>query len=138
MSNLSTTAANVLASSARVPQTGTAGATILAGQWLYKDAADGDKLKLADANGSAATAAVAGVALHGAYAGNPVLYTAFDPVFTPGGTMTVGQRYFLSATPGAACPSADLTTADIPVFLFIAITTTTAVLNVTAGTAAIP
>ncbi len=104
MANLSITAANVLSSLGLGLPYGVAGATITAGQVLYLDSVT-NTLKLADANASAATAAAVGIAAHGAYAAQRLSYVAVDSLFTPGGTMTVGQRYFLSATAGAICPS---------------------------------
>ena len=54
---------------------GIAGATITAGQVLYADTADAEKLKIADANSAtAAVRAVKGIALHGASAGQPLAY----------------------------------------------------------------
>lgn len=108
MADLSITAANVLASISASRRTGTAGATITAGAALYRDAADG-LLKLADNNGAtAALAAVEGIALNGASTGQPVAYAAADPDFTPGATLTAGEIYVLSATPGGIAPVADL------------------------------
>jgi hypothetical protein len=72
MADLVITAANVAAGAGSRKNTGTAGATITAGQVVYQDAADG-KYKLADANsGTAAARAPAGIALHGALAGQPL------------------------------------------------------------------
>ena len=56
MAAISITAANVLASGGTKRQVGTAGATITAGQVLYKDATHSNSLKLADADSTAATA----------------------------------------------------------------------------------
>lgn len=93
---------------------GTAGATLAAGQWLYKDATDTDsdgkaKLKLADADSSATTAQVEGMALHGSLSGQPIVYiTGGD--FTMNAALTAAKVYVLSSTAGGKAPVADLTT----------------------------
>ena len=136
--DLSVTAANVLASSSAVKERGVAGATITAGQTLYIDTSDSNKLKLADCD--SATAAVrncAGIALNGAAAGQPVEYVIEDPSFTPGGTLTVGTTYVLSDTAGGIMPHADLESGDYPTVLFIATTTALAVMKMVKGTVAI-
>src|SRR2546430_2343743 len=108
MANLTITPANVLASATALTASGVAGATITAGQTIYKDATDSKKLKLSDANLSAATAAVDGIALNAASSGQPVSYVFQDDAFTPGATLVVGETYVLSGTAGALCPVADL------------------------------
>lgn len=138
MANLAITAANVLASAQALTASGIAGADITQGQPLYKDSADGNRLKPADANASAATAAVEGFALNGASAGQPVKYAYEDPSYTPGGVLTVGETYVLSATPGAVCPIGDLVSGDRPVVCFVATTAALAVLKLVRGTAAKP
>lgn len=138
MADLTITASSVLASASAIVRSGTAGATITAGQPIYIDTADMNKLKLADANASAATAVVAGIALHGASAGQPLKYVVEDASFTPGATLTVGQVYVLSATAGGIAPVADLTTGDRPAVLMVAETSSTAKMKIIAGTAAKP
>ena len=136
MANLAITAANVLASSNALKLQGIAGESITAGQPVYKDAADGNRLKLADANTSAATSAVIGIALHGAAAGQPLTYVYEDSSFTPGGALTVGQTYCVSATAGAIAPIADLGAGDYPAVVFIATSASVAVMKIVRGTAA--
>ncbi len=138
MADLAVTAANVLASSAAVKERGTAGATITAGQVLYIDTADSNKLKLADCD-SATTAVrnVAGIALHGATSGQPIEYVIEDSSFTPGGTLTVGLVYCSSNTAGGIMPSADLSTGEYPTVLFVANTTALATMKMVKGTAAV-
>lgn len=51
---------------------GTSGATITAGMAVYSDLTDSGRYKAADANLSVAAAVVAGIALHGASAGQPL------------------------------------------------------------------
>lgn len=134
--DLSVTAGSVIASATALKSAGVAGAVITAGQPVYIDTANSNVLKPADANASALTSTVAGIALNGGSTGQPITYVYEDATFTPGGTLTVGQIYCLSATAGGIAPVADLTTGDYPVVLFIAKTTTTAVLKIVRGTVA--
>ena len=127
MADLVITAASVVAGSGASKPSGTAGATITAGQAVYLDSTDG-KYKLADCN--SATAAVrspAGIALHGALASQPLTILSSGPV-TIGAALTAGVAYYLSGTAGGIRPVADNITGDYPVILGIA--TSTTVLNV--------
>lgn len=85
----------------------TAGATITAGQAIYKDASDSNKAKLADANDTAAKAAAYGIALNGASSGQPVSVLRTG-VVNMGATLTVGEIYVVSDTAGGVAPEADL------------------------------
>lgn len=128
------TAGSVLASATALCATGVAGVTITAGQTLYKDSTAGNVLKLADANASAATAAVVGIALNGGSVGQPIKYVYEDTAgFTPGATLTVGVVYALSATPGGICTSSTNVAGDIPSVLFVAKSTTVAVMKIVSG-----
>lgn len=109
MADLSITAASVTLTSGST-QSGTAGASITAGQALYVDTSDSNKLKLADANDTAAKAVVAGIALHAAASGQPIKYATADAVINPGATCTVGEIYVVSTTAGGIAPVADYTT----------------------------
>lgn len=127
MADLTVTAANVLAGTGATKENGTAGATITAGQVVYKDSSDG-KFKLADCD--SATAAVRspyGVALNGASNGQPLTVQKSGPI-TIGATMTAGVAYYLSGTAGGICPVADLASGDYPTILGISSSTT--VLNI--------
>lgn len=84
---------------------GYAGATITAGQTVYKDT--NGVYQLADANLSAIAAAVTGISLNGAASGQPVA-VAIGGTLTPGFTVTIGTIYVLSATAGGIAPSTDL------------------------------
>jgi hypothetical protein len=127
MTDLSITAASVVAGAGATQARGTAGATITAGEVVYFDSAT-STYKLADCD--SATAAVRsprGIALHASLSGQPLAVHTGGPI-TIGATLTAGVAYYLSATPGGICPVADLTTGDYPVILGIA--TSTTVLNV--------
>ncbi len=111
MADLTITAANVVAGSGAKKPSGTAGATITAGQVVYLDSSDG-KYKLAD--NDSATAAVrspAGIALHGAANNQPLTILSQGPI-TIGATTAVGVVYCLSSTAGGICPVADIATGD--------------------------
>lgn len=127
MADLPITAASVVPSADAIRETGVAGATITAGQVVYRDAADG-KYKLAD--NDSATAAVRsprGLALHGASANQPLVIQRSGDI-TIGAALTAGVAYYLSSTAGGICPVADLGSGDYPTIIGIAESTT--VLNV--------
>ncbi len=105
--DISITAANVAIVTGATTTSGTAGATITAGQLVYLDSVT-STIKLADANASQATAACVGVALNGAASGQPINYATAGDV-TIGGTVTIGGIYVVSATAGGLAPVADLT-----------------------------
>lgn len=130
MADLTITATSVLASTNAQTAEGIAGATITAGQAVYVDTADSNKLKLADAN-SATASIVAGIALNGAAAGQPVEYVTEDDDFTPGATLSISAAagkgvYVLSDTAGGIKPAGDLAAADYPVVLMVATSATKA------------
>jgi hypothetical protein len=124
MADLTITAASVIAGSGAKIVSGTAGASITAGQVVYKDTSDSDKLKLAD--NDSATAAVrspVGIALHAAASGQPLSYVSRGPV-TIGATIAAGGVYSVSSTPGGICPVADIATGDYNTVLGVATSTT--------------
>lgn len=127
MSDLSITAANVVAGGGARLAHGTAGATITAGQVVYRDPTTG-KYMLAD-NDSATAAAIdaAGIALNGAADKQPLAVATRGPV-TIGATLTAGTDYWLSSTAGGICPRADLGAGDTAVLIGVA--TSTSVLEV--------
>lgn len=89
---------------------GIAAVAITAGQVVYKDAAG--QYRLADNNDtSEALSIVAGIALNGAAAGQPLRIQTRGP-YTVGGTVAAGSVFVLSATPGGVAPVADLATGN--------------------------
>lgn len=99
---------------------GAAGVTILAGQVCYLDSAT-QTLKLADANGTAATATVKGIAMHAAEPGQPVtLQAGGDMTLGAGAAMTVGGLYVLSSNAGMIAPAGDLAAGHVTVLLGVA------------------
>jgi len=107
MADISVTATAVVAGSNAQLVAGTAGATITAGQTLYQDASDSNKIKLADANGTSATAAVWGIALHAASSGQPIQGIGGGSL-TINSVLTTGVIYVASATAGGIAPAADI------------------------------
>lgn len=132
MADLTITAANVLAASDKRVDRGIAGATLTAGMPLYKDANDGNKLKIADADASVLTAAVVGIALHAALAGQPIEYQT-EGTIAIGATVAVGTLYVLSDAVGLICPAADLASTHWVTLIGIAVTTTSIRLNLDAS-----
>lgn len=127
MADLTVTAGSVLTSSTST-RSGTAGVSITAGQWLYIDSSDSNKLKLAIST-TAATAAAVGVALHGSLAGQPITYqTSGD--YTSGGTMALGDHYYVSGTGGGMQPFADLGASEFVTSLGVAKSTTVFTINI--------
>ena len=110
MANETITAANVVFSSG-TKGTGTFGATVVAGQVVYKDTADSNHLKLAQCDGTALQATVCGIALNGGGDGQPGDYQSTG-VVAVGAGLTEGEIYVLSQTEGAICPEADILTED--------------------------
>jgi hypothetical protein len=119
MANLSQTAANVAIGSR---ETRTlivqAGEAITQGMPVYLSTSDG-KYYQSDANASATAAQCDGIAL------TPAATDGYLVIALPGSgakvnlgaTLTVGQIYAVSATKGAICPVADLTTGDYPTII---------------------
>lgn len=121
--DLTITAANVVAGSGANVVQGTAGATVTAGQAVYRDDTAGT-WKLADNNsGTAALRSPDGVALNGAASGQPLSVLTSGRV-TIGATMTAGVAYYLGDTPGGICPVADLASGEYPTIIGIAVSTT--------------
>lgn len=123
MADYSTTAASVLASgTAQKVRTGLAGETIVAGQPLYIDSADGDSLKLARA--TSAKYQCVGISTSGAADGQPVAYVSADVAFVFGATLAIGDVVVVSATAGKFAPYGDLVSGDYVCILGAAISTT--------------
>lgn len=123
MADLTITPANVTPGSGAVRASGTAGATIAAGQPVYLDSTDG-KLKLAEADAASNTQAVAaavGIALHGASDGQPLAYQTGGRI-NIGATVAVGQVYCVSPTAGGIAPVADVLAADYVTILGVGAT----------------
>lgn len=123
MADISITAASVKLVTGPTERT-VAGATLAAGQIGYTEAAS-SKVKLAD--NDSATAEVrsvsGGMVLNGAAVDQPVVMAKNGAVVDVGAVLVAGSDYFLSGTPGAICPRADVTSGDDPVRIGMALTT---------------
>ena len=130
MAAISITAANVLKSSTGQVSVGTSGATITAGQSVYIDTSDSNKIKLADANGTAPANTFAGIALNAASSGQPVSYCTNDTAgFTIGATVVAGDTIWLSQTPGGLTKTIGDLSGGLAIVVGVMLTTTT--LNLT-------
>jgi hypothetical protein len=124
MADLTITAGSVVKGTGATTETLIAGASITAGQSLYKDASDSNKAKLFDADSATAAArSFYGVALNSASSGQPVVVQTGGNI-TIGATVAVGVAYYASDTPGGICPFADLEAGDYPTIIGIGISTT--------------
>jgi hypothetical protein len=134
MADLTITAANVKKTDSTLITEGIAGATITAGQPVYKDSTASNKLKPADADVLASAAAV-GIALHGASADQPLKY-ATGGNLTLGVVMTAGAVYVVSTTAGGIAPVADLGSGDFVTLLGIATSTSNLKLSISVSATA--
>jgi len=116
MADIAITPANVVAQGGAAKSTGTAGATITAGQALSRAA--NETLILAS-DTTAPLAQVAGIALHAASTGQPINYVMAGDV-NLGATLTVGKQYVLS-TAGGICPVDDIAGGEFASIIGIAI-----------------
>ena len=126
MAAISITAASVLKSSTGQVSVGTSGATITAGQSVYIDTSDSNKIKLADANGTAPANTFAGIALNAASSGQPVSYCTNDTSgFTIGATVVAGDTIWLSQTPGGLTKTIGDLSGGLAIVVGVMLTTTT-------------
>jgi len=124
MADLTITAANVVAQGNAVIEHGRAGATLTAGQMVYKEAATG-KFKPADNDSATAEVrAVYGMALHASLDGQPLAVAKSGSDVAMGAILTAGVEYYLSGTAGGIAPRADVTTGDDPIRVGMAKSTT--------------
>lgn len=123
MSDLSITASAVQPGSGSTVIHGTAGATVTAGQPVYKDANDSDKWKPADADSSEATAAAEGIAANSASDEQPLAIVKRGALET-GATTVKGTVYVVSDNAGGICPAADLSSGSYTTILGVAANTT--------------
>lgn len=116
MSDLSLTAANVIAQSGASIENGTAGETITAGQVISRDSTGKFLKSDSDAVGLKSPR---GIALNGAALNQPLaIIKAGDLAL--GAVLTAGITYYLSNTPGGICPVADVGSGEDVVLLGIA------------------
>jgi hypothetical protein len=119
--DLTVTASSVKKVTGAAVDRGTAGASVTAGQPVYKDATDSGKLKAADADAQASSVCV-GIALHAASTDQPLEYLTSGPIDI-GATVTVGQIYVVSTTAGGIAPYSDLASGDYVTVIGVGTTT---------------
>lgn len=113
MAEYTPTAANVIVTGV-VAQSIVAGEAITAGQLVYRKSADG-KAWLAQSDGTVDEAAVIGMALNGAAAGQPLSYASGGTVTLQSGIFTTpgaGQLLVLGPTAGKFSDASDLDAAN--------------------------
>lgn len=130
MTDVSITAANVVESTGAQLGYGKAGAAIVAGQALYVDAADSNKLKLADADGASALRTCVGLALNSCASGQRVTYQKGGDITLGAATLEAGKVYVLSDTAGGIMPVADLEAGDYVCVLGVARSTSVLSMNI--------
>ncbi|MCV9965461.1 hypothetical protein OIU34_26640 [Pararhizobium sp. BT-229] len=129
MANLTITAASVVAGANAAIEGGTAGEAITAGQAVYKSSTT-KKWMLADSNSATAEARQAtGIALNAASLNQPIDVQKGGDI-TIGATLVPGTAYYLSDTPGAICPLADVGSGEYVCLLGLAKTTAVLALDV--------
>lgn len=136
MADQTVTAAEVLPLSDTQSIDGTFGATITAGQVVYKNSSDGEWY-LADTDASVTAAAAVGIALCGGGNGQPGKI-AIGGTIDPGFTVTVGQIYVLSGTAGAIQLDSDLAQNDWVTLIGVGLTASTLKLNIYASGVQVP
>lgn len=123
MTDISITAANVLAGANAQTEVGLCGETITAGQAVYKASADGRWYKADNNSATAEVRNATAVALNGGGAGQPIRVLTKGLV-TIGATLTAGVTYYLSDTPGGICPIADVGSGEYSCIIGIATSAT--------------
>ena len=132
MAVISITAANVLASAqAIINKAYNFGTTVTQGQPVYLDT--NNFWQLANGITSATTAAAKGVALNAGAPSQPATVVTYDPLFTPGGTLTVGVPVIVGSASGALNPFTDVATGWYTTVVGVPISTSQMILNPLAG-----
>lgn len=131
MTDISITPASVVKGSNARVEHGHAGATITAGQAVYRDTSG--LYQLADSNGAAALRVPRGIALNGASANQPLAIQLSGGDITIGATLTAGVTYYLSDTPGGICPLADVGSGEYACIIGIAKSTTVLAIGINAS-----
>lgn len=127
--DISVTASSVLPGTDATYASGTAGASITAGQPVYIDTSDSSKLKACDCDASDLASTVAGIALHAASSGQPLKYQTGGNL-TFNAVLTAGKCFVASATAGGIAPIADLATGWRTSVLGVALSTTSLKMNI--------
>ena len=123
MADLVITAANVVPDDDAIVVDGAlCGATITAGDSVYVDEADSNKIKLCDGN-DAASSVCAGVALCGSSDGQPISYCTIGRVII-GAAVAVGIAYYVTDNAGGIGTWAEVQVASYATLVGIGVSTT--------------
>lgn len=128
MADLSQTAASIAISGSACPTKRVQfGEAVIQGQPVYLSTSDSKYYKC-DANDTLAKAACAGIVLTPSSANGyglivPPSTTAGVSLVNLGATLAVGTQYAVSATLGAICPLADISTGQFPTSIGFAVST---------------
>lgn len=135
MADVSITASAVVPSAAAQRTQGIAGATIAAGQLVYKDTGDSNKFKTVDSDSATVLARTpTGIAINSASAGQPINVCTSDPDLVIGThSQALGTVLLASDTAGGIMPDADVETGDYVTVVGIAKTTTTIAFGILVG-----
>lgn len=123
MTDITITASNVTKGGSNTIGSGIAGAAVTAGQAVYKDSNDSNRLKPADADVEASAEAV-GVALHGALTGQPLQFVEDGPCVLGSGVVA-GTIYVVGTTAGAISTATSITSGDYVTVLGVGTATST-------------
>lgn len=130
MADITVTAANVRPVSGATQTTVVAGETITAGQPVYKKAADSKYYKAISNSSEASTCR--GIAITNAGADEQLVILSAGKIII-GGTVVLGESYFVSGTAGGIQPSGDVGSGEYVCFLGIGVTTTQIKVNIDAS-----
>lgn len=137
MADLVVTAGSVVPFANATRETGVAGATILAGQTVYKDPTT-KKYLLADADSATASARTTrGIALNGASLDQPLVVHTGGGI-NPGATVVIGTVYAQSDVPGAIRPVADNGSGDYVTVIGVGVAVNRIDVNIQASGVAVP
>lgn len=129
MTDISITAANVVAGGNAAKESGVAGETVAAGKAVYRASAT-RKWMLADSNsGTAEARRAVGIALNTASLNQPLTVQKAGDI-TIGATVTAGTAYYLSDAPGGICPLADVGSGESVCLLGLAKSTTVIAIDI--------
>lgn len=125
MAAITPTPASCFKSAAGLIENVTLGATLTAGTFVYKDAADSNKVKAAD-NTTTAKSTVAGILLNGGAAGQPGTICTSDSAFVMDAVLTLGAVYVISSTAGKIIENSEVAAGKIT---YCGVATSTTVLQ---------
>lgn len=137
MADLSLTPASVVKGTGAITKSVVAGATITAGQPVYRNSTTGKYQPSDSDSGTAEARTPEGLALHGASDAQPLAIQTSGEI-SLGAVLTVGTIYVMSDTAGGIMPSTDLEAGDYVTILGVAKTTSILKMGILASGVAVP